>query len=321
MKHSSLRVSPKELNFPPPLNRVITNNLKLQNTSTEYSIAYKVKTTAPQRYCVRPNTGVLPPRETVEVQVLLNYIKDAPPTLDCKDKFQIQSIILKDPHADVKEVWANAKEEDIVKQKLKARFSSPKSSTVENEDEKKLDDHGLFPTLPAAVIGSDTPANQYEQSGSKITTTDEEITKDLSISSTTPMLANALTTSSNTTPNIMKTAISFPVETPSGITLDTHATLRMAMDQVVAATNEKDAALQQNSILIERIKGLTEQSLKKERETNSTTVGLRQRNVSNLQQQQATALHTTTESQVRYDRLILFVISVLIAFILGRFSK
>lgn len=76
-----------------------------------------MKTTAPQRYCVRPNNGVLAPGETIEVQglyyyyylvavlfvltafvVLLNYIKDAPPNLDIKDKFQIQSIVLTGPY-------------------------------------------------------------------------------------------------------------------------------------------------------------------------------------------------------------------------------
>jgi hypothetical protein len=51
-----------------PLNRIITNILKLQNKSDKDFIAYKVKTTRPQRYCVRPNIGVIPPGETIELQ-------------------------------------------------------------------------------------------------------------------------------------------------------------------------------------------------------------------------------------------------------------
>lgn len=88
--HHPLKISPKELVFAgniidliwllriltkhkAPLNRVITNTLKLHNVSPA-PVAYKVKTTAPQRYCVRPNNGVLPPGETIEVQgtTLLN---------------------------------------------------------------------------------------------------------------------------------------------------------------------------------------------------------------------------------------------------------
>eukprot|EP00026_Physarum_polycephalum_P009297 Phypoly_transcript_09415.p1 GENE.Phypoly_transcript_09415~~Phypoly_transcript_09415.p1 ORF type:complete len:399 (+),score=66.91 Phypoly_transcript_09415:94-1290(+) len=124
--HHPLKIVPKELVFPAPLNRVTTNILKLHNVSQQ-PLAYKVKTTAPQRYCVRPNNGVLPPGETIEVQVLLNYVKDAPPNLDTRDKFQIQSIVLTGPLSnatDIGEVWAKATPEQITKQKLKSRFTA-----------------------------------------------------------------------------------------------------------------------------------------------------------------------------------------------------
>jgi len=323
VKHSHLRVHPKELNFPPPLNRVITNILKLQNTSTEYSVAYKVKTTAPQRYCVRPNTGVLQPKETIEVQVLLNYVKDSPLSLDCKDKFQIQSIILKDPHADIKEVWANTKEDDIVKLKLKAKFAPPKASADSGEDDKskKLDEHIIYsttPPIPPLMASAEIHKLDFSKP-------DEDfIAKDSPRTITNPVVPPIPTTVATTTTStpVYRSAM----EIPTGVTLDTHASLRMALDQVVAATNEKDTAQQQNTILNEKIKSLSEQMLllKKERESTSSTVGLRQRNVSNppasnLSQHQAVS--TTSTNEVRYDRIVLIVIMLLIAFFFGRWSK
>ncbi|KAL9621079.1 MAG: hypothetical protein Q9160_004464 [Pyrenula sp. 1 TL-2023] len=45
------------------------------------------------RYCVRPNSGTIPPNGNVEVQVLLQAMKEDPP-LDtkCRDKFLVQSV-------------------------------------------------------------------------------------------------------------------------------------------------------------------------------------------------------------------------------------
>jgi len=133
-----LQISPTELIFPPPLNRVITNILKLTNPN-EKSVAFKVKTTAPKRYCVRPNTGLIHPKETVEVQILLNPSKDKPTTLSAKDKFQVQSFFLKDDQIslDLKELWTNISPEEISKQKLKCSFGSDLSNSRSSSEYSK----------------------------------------------------------------------------------------------------------------------------------------------------------------------------------------
>jgi len=41
-----------------PFTAVVTSELKLQNPSSK-RVLFKVKTTAPKRYCVRPNSGIL----------------------------------------------------------------------------------------------------------------------------------------------------------------------------------------------------------------------------------------------------------------------
>ncbi|KAF3856620.1 hypothetical protein F7725_017343, partial [Dissostichus mawsoni] len=44
--------------FTGPFSDVVTTNLKLSNP-TDRNVCFKVKTTAPRRYCVRPNSGIL----------------------------------------------------------------------------------------------------------------------------------------------------------------------------------------------------------------------------------------------------------------------
>lgn len=47
-----------------PFTDVVTTNLKLRNPSDK-KVCFKVKTTAPRRYCVRPNSGSIDPGTSV----------------------------------------------------------------------------------------------------------------------------------------------------------------------------------------------------------------------------------------------------------------
>ncbi|KAL5995296.1 hypothetical protein ACLOJK_025354 [Asimina triloba] len=55
---------------------------------------YFVKTTSPRRYCVRPNTGVVLPKSNLVFTVTMQSPREAPPDMQCKDKFLIQSTIV-----------------------------------------------------------------------------------------------------------------------------------------------------------------------------------------------------------------------------------
>lgn len=54
------------LSFIGPFTDVVTADLKLSNPS-EKRVCFKVKTTAPKRYCVRPNSGIIEPNQSVSV--------------------------------------------------------------------------------------------------------------------------------------------------------------------------------------------------------------------------------------------------------------
>ncbi|KAL6714918.1 phosphatidylinositol-binding protein scs2 [Lecanora helva] len=92
-----------------PFTNEVTQLLRLRNPSND-PIAFKVKTTAPKQYCVRPNSGRIEIGSEVEVQVLLQSMReDPPPDARCRDKFLVQSVAIT-PERDlgsVSTIWQN----------------------------------------------------------------------------------------------------------------------------------------------------------------------------------------------------------------------
>lgn len=63
----SVTLTPTQLGFERPLTRLVKKVLIIKN-SNNFSIAFKVKTTSPKLFCVRPNAGRIESNESVEVQ-------------------------------------------------------------------------------------------------------------------------------------------------------------------------------------------------------------------------------------------------------------
>ncbi|GAA5900920.1 hypothetical protein JCM8208_007565 [Rhodotorula glutinis] len=111
----SVTLSPSnQLGFQRPLTQLVKRSLSVSNHNSQ-AVAYKVKTTAPKQYCVRPNSGRIEPGETVEVQVLLQPMKEDPaPGARCRDKFLVQSVAITPEREDVAlaELWSGVEQED-----------------------------------------------------------------------------------------------------------------------------------------------------------------------------------------------------------------
>uniref|UniRef100_A0A1A9UHT7 MSP domain-containing protein n=1 Tax=Glossina austeni TaxID=7395 RepID=A0A1A9UHT7_GLOAU len=123
---------PSELRFRGPFNQPVTTNLKLTNPSDEV-ILFKIKTTAPKRYCVRPNYGEVPSRGTVTVEISLQPTNYFDPYERCKHKFMIQSIVAPDVEEDFGKgvnIWKELPADRFMDAKLKCVFELP----GENED-------------------------------------------------------------------------------------------------------------------------------------------------------------------------------------------
>ncbi|KAK7265921.1 hypothetical protein RJT34_33546 [Clitoria ternatea] len=122
-----LNVEPLELTFPFELKRQISCSLQLSNKTDTY-VAFKVKTTNPKKYCVRPNTGIVLPRSTCDVMVTMQAQKEAPPDMQCKDKFLLQSVRTEDGTSprDITAEMFNKEAGHVVEEcKLKVVYVSP----------------------------------------------------------------------------------------------------------------------------------------------------------------------------------------------------
>ncbi|XP_042520792.1 vesicle-associated protein 1-1-like [Macadamia integrifolia] len=93
MNTELLGIQPHELKFTFELKKRSSCSIQLVNNSSQY-VAFKVKTTSPKNYCVQPNIGIVRPSSTCNFTVTMQAQREAPPDMQCKDKFLIQSTIV-----------------------------------------------------------------------------------------------------------------------------------------------------------------------------------------------------------------------------------
>ncbi|KAJ4823110.1 hypothetical protein Tsubulata_017612 [Turnera subulata] len=85
-----LDIHPLELKLRFVLNKQSSCTIKLINKSDQY-LAFKVKTTSPTKYHVRTYLGLIMPKGTCDVTVTMQAQKVAPASLQCEEKFLIQT--------------------------------------------------------------------------------------------------------------------------------------------------------------------------------------------------------------------------------------
>jgi len=156
----SVEIDPAEqLEFNRPFTQQVARYLKVRNPH-DSAVAYKVKTTAPRSYCVRPNSGRIEPGQEIEVQVLLQAMKvDVPLDMKCKDKFLLQTTSIKDAPADANltDLWAqiekdvvdgNIPKDSIQQRKIKCVWGPPIGSD------------GTSQQAPPTYLSTETPTKQ-----------------------------------------------------------------------------------------------------------------------------------------------------------------
>ncbi|KAJ6942875.1 vesicle-associated protein 2-1-like [Populus alba x Populus x berolinensis] len=133
-----ISVHPEDLKFIFELEKQSFCDLKVAN-NTEHHVAFKVKTTSPKKYFVRPNTGVIQPWDSCVIRVTLQAQREYPSDMQCKDKFLLQSTIVP-PLADVDELPPDTFNKDsdgkvIHDRKLRVVYIPPSSTQRNSEDE------------------------------------------------------------------------------------------------------------------------------------------------------------------------------------------
>ncbi|KAG2264669.1 hypothetical protein Bca4012_078177 [Brassica carinata] len=130
-----ISIVPDELKFLFELEKQSYCDLKVANKTEDY-VAFKVKTTSPKKYFVRPNTGVIQPWDSCIIRVTLQAQREYPPDMQCKDKFLLQSTLVP-PHTDVDDLPQDTFTKDsgktLTECKLKVSYIS--SSTTQRSSE------------------------------------------------------------------------------------------------------------------------------------------------------------------------------------------
>ncbi|KAG8374645.1 hypothetical protein BUALT_Bualt10G0017600 [Buddleja alternifolia] len=123
-------VYPEELRFQFELEKQSYSDLKVTN-NTEHNVAFKVKTTSPKKYFVRPNTGVMHPWDSCVIRVTLQAQREYPPNMQCKDKFLLQSTIVP-PNTEVdelpKDIFNKEGAKALEECKLRVIYMNPQST-------------------------------------------------------------------------------------------------------------------------------------------------------------------------------------------------
>jgi len=135
-----LILEPKqELHFKGPFTDVVTSYLKLTNPS-DRRVCFKVKTTAPKRYCVRPNNGIVEPHGNQTIAVMLQPFdvgsggqSDGLSNEKSKHKFMVQTMFAPDGDVNQDSLWKEASPDAIMDSKLKCVFDFPPSATGETQ--------------------------------------------------------------------------------------------------------------------------------------------------------------------------------------------
>jgi len=122
-----LKVTPaKVIEFPCVLYTSQTAHITLENVSNS-SVAFKIKTTAPKNYLVRPSTGVVEPHGDQKVQIILQPLKNEPES--SVDRFSIQATALESNESSLleKDLWKTIDKSRIQDHRLVVMFTEAAS--------------------------------------------------------------------------------------------------------------------------------------------------------------------------------------------------
>lgn len=123
-----LRISPeKVIEIPCTLFTSSTVELHLENVSEHPFVAYKIKTTAPKSYLVRPSTGVVPQGETRSIQIVLQAFNEDPPR-NSTDRFLVQATHVESSMPLPRNYWLSLPKGDVEETRLNVVFKRTNAS-------------------------------------------------------------------------------------------------------------------------------------------------------------------------------------------------
>ncbi|KAH8294227.1 hypothetical protein KR054_009584 [Drosophila jambulina] len=126
-KPDLLSLEPREaLVFEGPFNRSVCKSLTLGNPSKKQTVAFKLKTTSPRMFFVRPNIGTVGPDAKITVDIFMQPI--SPDAGQKQHKFLVQAALVSGSDIDLLKFWKEQKSADIWEAKIKCALVQRKQS-------------------------------------------------------------------------------------------------------------------------------------------------------------------------------------------------
>jgi len=132
-----VNVSKKELTFQVEPGKECVETIVLESQVKGESVLFKVKTTEPGRYYVRPYVGLIRARQTAKIELIFNAMTELPPGLEkLSDRFLVQvarvpagsGATAGDTDPDPSSIdaalkfWKDVKSSDVLSEKLKVKL-------------------------------------------------------------------------------------------------------------------------------------------------------------------------------------------------------
>ncbi|KAG2433549.1 hypothetical protein HYH02_012666 [Chlamydomonas schloesseri] len=160
-----VEVSPSDLRFRFQLNKQLLATITVNNPNGQ-RVAFKIKTTAPKKYVVRPSSGVVEPRSNQSVQVIMQAQKEyAPEFANCKDKFMVQTTVLGETEQIEKDTFNKDVRKDLKEYRLRVTIEGPAAPPSPVPEANEADDEAVARSaapMAAAASASDVPVGAGE---------------------------------------------------------------------------------------------------------------------------------------------------------------
>ncbi|KAK6341237.1 phosphatidylinositol-binding protein scs2 [Orbilia brochopaga] len=178
----SIELHPAELGFRRPFDRETVQKLYIKNNNSG-PVAFKVKTTAPKQYCVRPNSGRIEAGQDVEVQVLLQAMReDPPPDFRCRDKFLVQSVLITadQEFTNVASVWQTVEKiskDQIQEKKIRVNYLPAETPVLQNGESQRKSPSPPPYSSPSPDSNGQTSKTDQTPTRDNVSETDAEPTE------------------------------------------------------------------------------------------------------------------------------------------------
>ncbi|XP_050508197.1 vesicle-associated membrane protein-associated protein A-like [Diabrotica virgifera virgifera] len=143
---------PNELVFKGRYDEPVTSTLTLTNPSDK-RVMYKIKTTAPKMYCVRPPSGMINAKDTRHITISFQPSEDAIETTT--HKFMVQSAYAPPGDVNMEQIWKNIIPAHLMDTKLKCVFNLKEEKNEERQD--------FTPKLVSTPISASSEINDVAQ--------------------------------------------------------------------------------------------------------------------------------------------------------------